>query len=327
MSCDIIMPVWKQLQLTQECVDSVIRHTILPYRFIIIDNGNGLQEKEYLDKLAQNNKTKVMLIRNAQNLGFVKAVNQGLRASNADYVCLLNNDTKVEEGWLEELIDVAENNPRIGIVTPVSGVRGKNKPSKGRWIEIGFATGFCMLIKKEVVQKIGLLDESYGMGYWEDTDYCQRAKNAGYICALAKDCYVYHHTHKTFSLFNKRLTNELFEKNKQYFYSKWGKILRIAYIIPEKKISQAQIDKILSLSTKGHMVYLFIKSSAIIKPAVEHGNIRKFRYPDLIFSLFVALKIWHRQRGKKKFDEIITNSRQIAQRLRFISPKPKIEVS
>jgi len=319
MSCDIIIPVWKQLQLTQQCINSVMRHTVLPYRLIIIDNGNDLQEKEYLDKLAENNKTLVTLIRNTQNLGFIKATNQGLTASSADYACLLNNDTRVEDGWLEELINIAENNPRIGIVTPRSSST-KEKPSKGQWVEIGFATGFCMLVKREVIQKIGLLDEAYGMGYWEDTDYCQRAKNAGYVCALAKAACVYHHTHKTFGLFNKRLTKELFEKNREYFYSKWGKILRIVCIIFEKNIADNQMEDILSLANKGHMIHLFLKRSAAVKTDIKHGNIREFRYPDAFFKLFATIKIWQRQKKKKSFDKLLTNNPKFARRIKFLVP-------
>lgn len=106
------------MQLTKECRDSIIRHTSSPYRLIVIDNGSQRQTKEYLEELTRNNNILITLIRNETNLGYIKAVNQGLNASNGDYVCLLNNDTRVEDGWLEELINVAQSNPEIGIVTP-----------------------------------------------------------------------------------------------------------------------------------------------------------------------------------------------------------------
>ena len=212
MSYDIIIPVWNQMQLTKECIDSIIRHTSLPYRLIIIDNGSQGQTKEYLEGLTRDNEILVTLLRNETNLGYIRAVNQGLNSSCGDYVCLLNNDTRVKDGWLEELINVAKNNPKIGIVTARSKKKYKNEnKQKGSWIEIGFATGFCMLIKRVVIQKIGLLDEAYGIGFWEDTDYCQRAKNAGYICALAKSAYVYHHAHRTFDFLKKDTIDDLFE--------------------------------------------------------------------------------------------------------------------
>ena len=199
MNCDIIIPVWNQMQLTKECIDSIIRHTFSPYRLIVIDNGSQRQTKEYLEELTRNNNILITIIRNETNLGYIKAVNQGLQISYGDYVCLLNNDTKVGEGWVKELINVAQSNPEIGIVTPRNAnANRKGKELKGKWIEISFATSFCILIKRKEIQKIGLLDEAYGIGFWEDTDYCQRAKNTGYFCALAKSAYVYHYAHKTF---------------------------------------------------------------------------------------------------------------------------------
>ena len=88
MSCDIIIPVWNQLELTKECIEHVVKNTHYPYRFIIIDNGSEEQTAVYLKGLNRNSKPEVTLIRNDSNLGYVKAVNQGLRASRADYVCV-----------------------------------------------------------------------------------------------------------------------------------------------------------------------------------------------------------------------------------------------
>lgn len=327
MKCDIIIPVWNQLQLTGECIDSIIRQTYFPYRLIIIDNGSQKETQEYLEELCRDGNITITLIRNETNLGYVKAINQGLRVSDADYVCLLNNDTKVDEQWLEELIKVAQSNPRIGIVNP-GGHPGsyKKKELKGRWIEIGFATGFCMLIKREVIDKIGFFDEAYEIGFWEDTDYCQRAKKAGYICASAKASYVYHHSHKSFNFFKKNKVKELFEKNKNVFYSKWGEILRIAYVVFEREINHRVTDEILKFAREGHMLYLFLKSSTRIKTNLEHGNIREFRYPDFLFNFFTLMKILHRQKKKKKFNKIITDNPRFAYKLQSIIPNLEIDI-
>ena len=325
MKCDIIIPVWNQLKLTRECIDSIVRYTRFPYRLIVIDNGSQRQTREYLEELTSNNEIPVNLIRNETNLGYVKAVNQGLRASCGDYVCLLNNDTKVQEGWLEELINVAQSNPKIGILNPVSAsLPYKKKELREKWIEIGFATGFCMLIKREVIDKIGFFDEDYEVGFWEDTDYCQRAKRAGYICAVAKASYVYHHPHQTFNFFEQDKINRIFEKNRELFYSKWGKILRIACIIFERDIDDKEINEILKLARKGHMIHLFLKSSARVKTDIEHGNIREFRYPDIFFNLFITIKILQRQKKKKRFDNVVTDNSKFAHRLQFFMPHLQI---
>jgi GT2 family glycosyltransferase len=267
----------------------------------------------------------VALIRNETNLGFVKATNQGLRASDADYVCLLNNDTKVDEKWLEELIKVAKNDSKIGIVNP-GGFSGssKKKELSGKWIKVGFTTGFCMLIKREVINRVGFLDEDYGIGFWEDTDYCMRAKKAGYICASAKAAYVYHYSHKSFNFFKKDNVNELFEKNKNIFYSKWGKILRIACVVFEKEINDKFTKEILKLANEGHMIYLFQKWRSKIKMDFKQIYIRRFRYPDILFSYFVFIKILHRR--KKKFTNVLTDNSKFASKLAFITPQLKITV-
>ncbi len=325
MRCDIIIPVWNQLQLTKDCIEHIIKNTRHPYKLVIIDNGSERQTEEYLKGIDRDSRLQVTLIRNEKNLGYVKAVNQGLRASDADYVCLLNNDTKVGEQWLEELIKVAESDAKIGIVNPGGSLGSfKKKELSGKWIEIGFATGFCMLIKREVVSKIGFFDEIYEIGFWEDTDYCKKAKKVGYICASAKAAYVYHYSHKSFNIFRKNKVNELFEKNKNIFYSKWGRILRIACVIFEKDINNKLTNKISKFVREGHMVYLFFKSSAKIKDHFEQIYIRKFKYPDIFFSWCVAIKILHRR--KKKFDNILTDNSKFARKMQSLAPNLKIGI-
>ena len=91
MKCDIIMPVWDQLEFTKECITSINNNTKYPIRLIIIDNASKRNTKEYLSSLAGEVNFEIKLIRNEENLGFVKAVNQGLKESSAPYICILNN--------------------------------------------------------------------------------------------------------------------------------------------------------------------------------------------------------------------------------------------
>ncbi|RLE45795.1 MAG: glycosyl transferase family 1, partial [Candidatus Methanomethylicota archaeon] len=212
MSCDIIIPVWNQLELTKDCIEHIVRNTHYPYRLVIIDNGSQQETREYLEELSRSNNPPVTLIRNQTNLGFVKAVNQGLKASNADYVCLLNNDVLVSKGWLDEMIGVANRQAGIGIVNPDSseeadtdladnllGYRAQSrKPYQGDYIEIMGAMGFCMLIKREVIDRIGILDEIFGIGGYDDMDYSRRAWQAGYKCVKARGAYVIHCVHSSF---------------------------------------------------------------------------------------------------------------------------------
>ena len=101
MKCDIIIPVWNQPEATRECIESIVRGTNYPYRLILVDNGSGPETRSYLEELRKRPAPEVKLIRNEENLGYIKAVNQGLKASDAPYVCLMNNDTIPGAGWLE----------------------------------------------------------------------------------------------------------------------------------------------------------------------------------------------------------------------------------
>ena len=135
MTCDIVIPVWNQPLLTKDCVDSIIKNTdCLDYRLIIIDNASDEETKRYLESLKSSTSPRVFLVRNENNLGFVRAANQGMRLSEAPYVCLINNDTIAAKGWLSEMIRIADSSANIGLVNPSSNNLGQ-RPIKGESIE------------------------------------------------------------------------------------------------------------------------------------------------------------------------------------------------
>ncbi|GAI90090.1 unnamed protein product, partial [marine sediment metagenome] len=242
--CDIIIPVWNQLKATKRCLDSLLQNTTFDFNLIIVDNGSGKKTEDFLKDFERNNpKYGIILIRNEKNKGFVKAVNQGIRESRADYICILNNDTIVTEGWLSEMIKILQINPGIGIVNPSSNNLGQKpargqkiedyvsalKSGSGKYAELMNGLGFCMLIKKSLIEEIGLFDEIYGMGNFEDTDFSMRAKRKGYLCVRALGAYVYHKENTSFNVF--RQYHCEFEKNKKIFESRWGKQKRILFVL------------------------------------------------------------------------------------------------
>ena len=100
IACDIIIPVFDQLELTGRCLESIKARTGSPYRLILIDNASAGGTRDFLEGFRASN-SNVTLIRNEENLGWVKAINQGMRLSTAPYVCIMNNDTVVRsDGWL-----------------------------------------------------------------------------------------------------------------------------------------------------------------------------------------------------------------------------------
>lgn len=329
MDCDIIIPVWNQLSFTKDCIDSIRKNTGPGYRLVIIDNASGAETKEYLEALAKKDGDKVRLIRNEANAGFIKAVNEGMRASASKFVCLLNNDTIVCKDWLKEMISVASAAKDIGIVNPSSNNLGqkpaegepvelyaeKVRQQKGSYAELGAAIGFCMLIKREVIEKIGLFDEIYGMGNFEDTDFSRRAVKEGYRCVRACGAYVYHREHASFA--RSAAFEEDFRRNREIFEFRWGKPRRIAYVLDEydaNGLKKIGVDS-LRLARDGNWVWYFLKERLDVP---KHSNIIAVEPPSRYYHLSTAFRILKK---KKRFDEIFVGDQlfgKVLERLEFI---------
>lgn len=320
MRCDIVIPVWNQPVFTKDCVESIVSNTAdVDYRLIIIDNASNDETKNYLESLKGLLGHKVIVVRNGNNLGFVKAANQGLRLSDAPYVCLLNNDTLVTKSWLSEMIAVAQGVPQIGLVNPSSNNLGQ-KPAKGepmesyaakltefhgKFIEIGSAIGFCMMVKRSVIEKIGVFDEIYGMGNFEDTDYSRRAVKEGFLCVRACGAYVYHREGSSFG--RDSVFDENFERNRQIYEFRWGKRRWIAYILdPVDEFTLTMLNNdALKTARNGYWVWVFSKDRLALP---QHSNIiqagyKKSFYANTLFKILFK---------KKKFSQIYVSDKRFA---------------
>jgi len=143
------------------------------------------------------------VVANDENLGFARAVNQGIRLSDADYVCIQNNDTIMYEGGYERMIaHLEEHAPRLGLIGPMTNNADsvQRGDGNGRGVQIvnGLVAFFCTVIPRRVIDDVGLLSEEYGMGYGEDNDYCIRLRDAGYRLGIARDVFVHHDHHATY---------------------------------------------------------------------------------------------------------------------------------
>lgn len=115
---DILIPAVNNAYFTCSLIESIKAHTSIPYQIIYIDNGSDPDELAcVLHALKETNN---IVIRNTQNLGFVKAINQGLKISTADYICFQNNDTMIFNNCFEKLIKHLKNNDNSGIISPIA---------------------------------------------------------------------------------------------------------------------------------------------------------------------------------------------------------------
>lgn len=340
MRCDIIVPVWNLKKHTKRCVDSLIENTEYPFRLIMVDNGSDRPTKEYLESLKEDPRLKgYVLIRNEENLGYTKATNQGMEISDAEYVCLLNNDTVMTKGWLTEMIKVAEFSPDIGIVNPASNNLGIYKPwyvslksyaasrrrrLSGQYVEMATAVGFCFLIKREVIEKIGILSDQYGDGNFEDTEYAIRAGRNGYKSVIAKGGYVYHKIHGSFDMIEN--WEEMFDDNQEIFYELFGKPKRILYIFTKKK-GDAYLRKIKEetyvLANKCNWITVFIKASLPKPDLVSHTNITVISTMPPFFKWHSVFKVLTK---KKKYSQVFVDDKGLFDILNRLKHKHKSDV-
>jgi GT2 family glycosyltransferase len=309
MSCDIIIPVWNEYKLTRECVESIERATRYPHRLILIDNASADETAGYLRSLAVTLGARV--IRNEENIGFIKAVNQGLAASRAPYVCVMNNDTIAARGWLSEMAAVAGSDSAIGNNLG-QGTGGKGvdecadglKSFAGEYVELGSAVGFCMLIKRPLIEKIGYLDEAYGDGNFDDTDYSRRAQKAGYTYVRAKGAYVYHHMNTSFLRVKSREGS--FRKNRLVYESRWGRIERVLYILTKRddRLSGRIGGEALEKARGGNWVWFFLPRGLAMPRMREHSNVKAIGLPDKLFGWNCLYRILKK---KKRFHSIYSD--------------------
>ncbi|HHY35332.1 MAG TPA: glycosyltransferase [Firmicutes bacterium] len=208
----IVIPCWNNVEYTRLCVDSIFRNTEEPFELILIDNGSTDGSAEYFESL-QEQHNNVVVISNPLNTGYGYACNQGLAAATGDYVVIMNNDIVVPPNWLRLLLRPAQA-PQVGIVGPrANNVSGSQciATSYGSNLDLmeGFAqtlarknayqgsfvvraVGFCMLVKRSVIEAIGGFDPRFGIGNFEDDDFCARAQLAGFKIWIADDAFVHH---------------------------------------------------------------------------------------------------------------------------------------
>ena len=241
----VIVLCYNQLEYTKQCVKSVLENTAYPnYELVLVDNASSDGTAEWLATLSGIDKVKTVI--NRENRGFAGGNNDGIKASDGDYFVLLNNDTLVTRGWLTGLVKwVSREDDRVGLAGPVTNSIGNEaminlgyfkKTGKmprlayeytaanmgNEYPHNGILAMFCVIFSRELTEKIGLLDEGYGVGMFEDDDYSTAAKSAGYRLVMAEDVFVHHYGSVSFKKLEDERYKALFEKNKAYYEKKWN---------------------------------------------------------------------------------------------------------
>jgi len=239
----IITLTYNGLEYTKQFYESLIKSGVNDYELIVVDNASKDETPAYLREImSENDNVKVIL--NKENLGFPSAVNQGILHSRGNYIVIANNDIVFTNRWLQRMSEAAESDSEIGLVGPISNevsglqidkqakynsmddmheyanqIRENNKGKLLNFPRIAF---LCTLVKKEVIDKIGGLDERFTPGNYEDDDYCLRAQLAGFKTVIAKDVFIHHHGSKSFKADGQARYAERLKINERKFIAKWG---------------------------------------------------------------------------------------------------------
>lgn len=238
----IVIPVRDQLELTRLCLASIYANTPRDFEVVLVDNGSREDVGALAAEIAQK-RGHLRYVRNEDNQGFAYACNQGLAQARGEYVVFLNNDTIVTPGWLSRQLALFAEDPSIGAVGPVSNrasgcqqvdevaytdsksllafAEGWRRQNTGQFTRTDRVIGLCLVVRREVLEKVGGFDTTFGIGNFEDDDFCLRLLRAGYNLAVARDVFIHHHGSATFKALGVDYA-ALMEENWRHFCHKWG---------------------------------------------------------------------------------------------------------
>lgn len=235
----IIILTYNNLVYNQICIDSIRKYTKeSTYEIIVVDNNSTDGTRDWL-----KDQKDIVTILNDENVGFPKGCNIGIDASNIENdILFLNNDTVVTPRWLDNLKLCLYSSDSIGatasitnncsnyqsIIVPYIDVQdmipfaeANNISRPDKWEEKTRLVAFCMIVKREVLNKIGVMDERFTPGNFEDDDLCMRIIESGYKLMLCNDSFIHHFGSSSFSKDHTKFNNVL-TANRKKFEDKWG---------------------------------------------------------------------------------------------------------
>jgi len=288
MKVSIIIPIFNNLDYTKKCLNALKSNTRENYLedIIIIDNKSSDGSEDYISRTNW-----VRLLSNDKNEGFAKACNRGAKNATGKIFIFLNNDTEVQRGWVEPLIDaledeeVAISGPRLlfpngliqnaGVIISSDHIprhiyvgEDSNKPYVNKKREFNAVTGACLAIKKNIFDDIGGFDEEFINGM-EDIDLCLKVRKMGKKILYCPKSVVIHRESMSpgRSKFNKQ-NNELYlkrwsniEPDEQTYYKEDGRniLYRLNKELNNKYLSDKYKDKVFLLQIPGYIYRLFRK--------------------------------------------------------------------
>jgi len=265
MELSIIITSYKNPELLKVCIDSIKNNiTFHDYEIIVADS----ETEEKTEIMMREEYSEIKFIPSKENIGFSGTVNAGYGKAEGNYILILNGDTIIKKDSIEKLLSYIKDNPKVGIVGPqLIGFNEKTQDSCFRFYtpltivyrrtflgkfgfakkhsdnflmkdynhkeikEVDWIQGSAMMTKKDIIKKVGLMDEKYKL-YFEDVDWCRRFWEKGYSVVYYPKCEIYHYHGRGSagksviqSLLSNRLTWWHIKSAARYFLKYWGKPL------------------------------------------------------------------------------------------------------
>lgn len=272
----VVIVNWNAKANLKECLDSLFKVRYSPLEVIVVDNGSSDGSVAEVKKKFPS----VKIVEVKKNLGFAEGNNLGYEKSTGDYILFLNNDCIVTNNFLDKLVSYLKKNPNVGIVQPTiifyrpnTNLHNKINSVGSFFLKSGFlyhqdygkkfvgekynkpfeifsAYGACFLVKREIIERIGLFDSDY-FAYFEETDLCHRTWLAGYSVMTYPTVRVFHKGAQTSAMLPSAFIQFHSFKNKFYSYLKnLGHYYLLAMLIPHLLICEI-----------GSLIYLFLGKS------------------------------------------------------------------
>jgi GT2 family glycosyltransferase len=212
MKVSVVIPVWNGREYLAECLNALLSQSYSDLEVIVVDNASVDGSADFIAE----EYPQVRLVRNAQNLGFSGGCNVGLRMAMGDVLVLLNQDTRVQSNWLTTLVKVLQRSEMGVAGCKILYPDGQTIQHAGGWIEwplglahhygqgerdvgqwdnscqVEYVTGAALAFRRDILERVGFLDEAFWPGYFEDVDFCLRVRDAGAEVWYISDAVVIH---------------------------------------------------------------------------------------------------------------------------------------
>lgn len=245
MKISLILPVHNAYRYVKKAISSILKNFDFDNGdVLIVDDYSDKRTAKLLDRFVSKYPEKLKMIRNSSNLGYLKSCNLAVSHVNGDIAVLLNSDCEIPKDFVSRIVNCFTHDANIVAASPIASWSANyylgdilpleimnyllKKRMKAQYPDIFNAEGFCFCVRKAYIDKYGLFDTVYGMGYCEEVDFCIGATSRGFRCVLIDNLYIKHARNKSFG--SSRI--EALAANNKILYEKWADFINSDEIKP-----------------------------------------------------------------------------------------------